>query len=338
MIPNPFIRPVRRISLISIWITFLVILFHGLTVWAVMSLDSPELSKIEMSEPVAIQLELITLPTKEDNAQSQLQSEPQAQLKPQQQESQVEVVTPVEKIKPSLLYVENTEAIEQIKSKPKEEPLDLTDEKSKLKTKSKLEQESHSDEESDAEADIRQEESEANILAQVLIIQESQVIKKGTGSNAVDLDAIIRRLKADFNRDQDRQWQEALKRAERESRLSNPTQLSQKQKLVDAKDKPVPFLEEQVSWLNEQPPITDLPSAIWDKTDTKTGDIFTVLLELSVDRNGYITAVQVLKSSGNEIIDAAATVQVRAGQLKPFKKDGLVVNGIVPISLKYIRP
>lgn len=100
----------------------------------------------------------------------------------------------------------------------------------------------------------------------------------------------------------------------------------------------VPFLEEQGSWLEEHQPITDVPLLIWRSTDAIPGDVFIVLLELSVDKEGVITEVQLLESSGSPIIDAVATTQVRTGQLMPLQVDGLAVDATIPMSLVYQRP
>lgn len=59
MILHPF---TRLSGSISAWITIFVIILHGLTVWAVISMDSPETLEAKAAKPQAIQLELVTLP------------------------------------------------------------------------------------------------------------------------------------------------------------------------------------------------------------------------------------------------------------------------------------
>lgn len=54
MIPNPFARP------ITAWITVFVILLHGVTVWAMVSMDSPP-PLTDTSSINAIEVEFITL-------------------------------------------------------------------------------------------------------------------------------------------------------------------------------------------------------------------------------------------------------------------------------------
>lgn len=123
---------------------------------------------------------------------------------------------------------------------------------------------------------------------------------------------------------------EKLKAAQEEQNLVNN----------DEKDKnnAIPFLENQGSWLNEQPPLTGMSSLLWKNIDIRSGDLFIVLLELQVDIQGYITGVKVLEASGSPIIDAIASTQVRAGQLNPLELEGVPVNAVIPMSLVYERP
>ncbi len=353
MIPNSFISPVRPISLIGTWITFLVIIFHGLTVWAVMSLDSPELSKVAMPQPVPIQLELITLPTENNNIESNSQSEPQAQPQPepQQQASQAEVVTPVEKVKPAPLDVDKTKATEQVTSKLKEEPVELTDEKSKPKKDNKSEKKNKVAEDNKLEKENKQQETEANVVSQVLIIEETKVIIR---SNATDdemsLEDRIRAITAIYNKDQARQRREGLRRdankRQEDSRVNQEINQNRDKDKNKDKDKDKDkdraginnFVEEQASWIGDTKPIADLPLPLWLSTDAQSGDVFIVVVELQVDEKGVITEVKLLESSGSQIIDFGAMIQVRAGQLKPFQKDGVAVKGVVPMSLVYERP
>ena len=98
------------------------------------------------------------------------------------------------------------------------------------------------------------------------------------------------------------------------------------------------FKADYGSWQEEGEPTTSVPSLVWRSVNTSLGDVFIVMLELHVNKEGAITEVQLLESSGSPIIDAIATTQVRAGQLNPLKNDGNVVDAIVPMSLVYERP
>ncbi|HAR76398.1 MAG TPA: energy transducer TonB, partial [Psychrobacter sp.] len=176
-----------------------------------------------------------------------------------------------------------------------------------------------------------------NMSTQGLVIKEMRKTVKVKAEEEIDIASLIRSVTAQFNRDQARQWQEGRKRAGQELLQAQAGKANEKQKQLNLDDEPVSFLEEQASWL-DQKPITDLPSAIWREVTGQSGDVFTVLLALYVDKNGYITDVQLLESSGNNIIDIAAMTQVRAGQLKPFQQNKRPVNGVVPMSLIYERP
>ena len=77
---------------------------------------------------------------------------------------------------------------------------------------------------------------------------------------------------------------------------------------------------------------------MWQNSKAHSGELLIVVLELHVDKVGYITEVQLLESSGDALIDTVATTQVRSGQLEPLQVNGEAVEAIVPKSVVYIRP
>lgn len=86
---------------------------------------------------------------------------------------------------------------------------------------------------------------------------------------------------------------------------------------------PVNFSESSASWL-KRPKIS-----IQDEGEP--GDVLTILLKLTVDKQGSITNVALAKSSGNKKIDRLVQRQVRSGKFKPFMQNGEPVVGIVTL-------
>lgn len=356
MIPNPSARPSRSIEPISAWVTILVIALHSLAAWAVISIDSPERPELKGNEPEPIQLELVTLvtlppekpriePKVEPKAEPQLRTEPEQQAaEPIEKSKPASVLEPVSEPKsepqPKLQSEKKAaEPVEKAKSAPVLEALKQPESEPKEQQSDPIEKETKPE-----------EETKTPVPVQKLIIEELVKITKTTTGEEIDLDAMIRAVREQYNRDQAGQQQEARKQANRERAEQDRLQAqAEKQKAgkaeqenldkeADASNEPVNFSEEQASWLHEHGPNTSLPSEVWRNTDAKSGEVFIVLLELQVDKEGYITEVQLLESSGDQLIDAVAMVQVRAGQLKPLQQNGLPVNGIVPMSLSYERP
>lgn len=345
MIPNAFTRP------ITAWTTIFVLVLHGVTIWAVASMKSPERPQINTSEPTVIELELVTSTPALPTAKPQSASQPNPQLKKKSAET-IKLAAPV----PDL--VKPLEPVQPSRPESKGEQSDPIKEEPKLEKEAKLEKETkvtvlepdkaikepeEMTEEQNLVALVQAMTGEfdsepVNIMEQELITKESKKTVQAMFEKDIDLDAIIRAVTAKYNRDQARQRQEAKKRDEQDRQQAQDSRSDKKQKQANVSNQPVKFATEQASWLLEHEPNTSLPLPVWRETTARSGDVFTVLLELHVDKNGYVTEVRLLQSSGNQIIDAVATVQVRAGQLNPFKQDGIPVDGIVPMSLRYERP
>ena len=368
---NPF---TRLSGSISAWITVFVITLHGLTVWAVMSMDSPEVLAVKAATPQIIQLELMTLPsstssTKESQAKTALKNPssviqrlPQAEKKPTELSDIKQPTAKVMSAESALTFSKPLDSVTASNTGPKNQPYTLSKEQSdseqfKLEKETELPvvvQTSTLKESADMNENMAEEEQDlvalveamtaqvspesADISAQGLVIKETRKTVKVKAEEEIDIAALIRSVTAQFNRDQARQWQEGRKRAGKELLQAQAGKSNDKKKQRHINDEPVDFLEEQAIWLGQKKPDTDLPSAIWREITSQSGDIFTVLLALYVDKNGYITDVKLLESSGNKIIDIAAMTQVRAGQLKPFQQNQRPVNGVVPMSFIYERP
>lgn len=346
MIPNPFTLP------ITAWITIVVIVLHGVTVWAMMSLDSPPPIDTK-NRPKAIQLELIMLAEPAKNLPNiKSQSKP---ISPEPLPPKKLPTEPIEKVEPAkpLPKVEvstdlKTESIEPITTKVEEKQ--ATTVKSTELSKEK--------------SDTEMQPTNLSSVQKLTITESRKVVSASnqTGSTKDkeedDLSDMIRSVTEQFNRDQAVQKRSAAKqanqkRAEQEKWQADYEAFSHmlvmaadqaeeqenNQDMVEDKVKEDSvFLAEYGSWSNGKEPSTSIPSLIWRNIDRQLGDVFIVMLELHVDTDGHITEVQVLESSGSPIIDAVATTQVRAGQLNPISNHDKVVDAIVPMSLVYERP
>ena len=343
MISNPFTR------LINVWITILVIVLHGVTVWAMVSMDSPERPKINVPDPKTIQLELITLSAlsnEKPDVTSKLKSVSQSQ---KSLPSVQEVTEQSEDIKP-IKSAKSAPILEAIEHKPILEP------EKKAEPLKPIKESLTAIEEPKSNQETRDFSSE-----QKLVITESRKISNAKDEAESDLSAMILAVTKQFNREQAMQQQAVQSQSNRkrieqdklqlqavndavskvlavdQANEQKPEQLAPDDK-IDESSEVVPFLEEQANWLDEYQPNPSLPLLIWRNTTARSGDIFHVLLELHVDKNGHITEVQLLQSSGNVIIDAVAMIQIREGQLNPFQKNGVLVNATVPMQLSYEMP
>ena len=72
--------------------------------------------------------------------------------------------------------------------------------------------------------------------------------------------------------------------------------------------------------------------------NARSGETFTVVLRLRVNKQGGIDSVSLSKSSGNTAVDKEAQRQVRSGKFKPFTKNGVPVVGNVTLPVSYQVP
>ena len=347
MILNPFTRPIHA------WVTIFVVALHGATVWAMISMDSPDPPNV-ITKPKTIQIELIT--SKSLSAET---SSPDSQSKPVSQNppiSQTQTIKPLEEAKTSVQTISATtsKADEPLKAKTKESPTNL-----KSKVESKL------------ESNVEKPLDNLSSIPPLTIVESRKItsVSNKTDDTEQDLSAMIRAVTAQFNRDQaiqkralgkqtnrklaeQEQWRIQAANEEIANMLKLAATQAEKQvadqAAIDEKadknnkvkkgDEVVPFLADYGSWLDKHEPTTSVPLLMWRSIATELGDVFIVMLELHVNKEGYITEVQVLEKSGSPIIDAMATTQVRAGQLNPLEQNGKAVDAIVPMSLVYERP
>ncbi|WP_051354261.1 energy transducer TonB [Psychrobacter aquaticus] len=351
MMPNFFTRP------LTTCVTMLVVVLHGIIAWAMVSIDKP-ITAVPKNKPSIIHLELITLASTPAKIQSSTNNPPTV---PQPK--------PLIK-KPSQPNIQPTEPIKKAETT---ETVTVSDSVEPLKTVVEQKQTTPITSTTSVKEDFEVERKPVNPSSdQKLIIAESKNIvasKKTVNTSDAkeetedDLSAMIRAVTAQFNREQaiqqraarnqanrklmeQEQWQAqaaneavgkmlALAAAQAEQQTTDQTDLDNK---VNENDVDAPFLAEDGSWMDGQEPTTSVPSLVWRNINTRLGDVFIVMLELHVNKEGYITEVQLLESSGSPIIDAIATTQVRAGQLNPLKQNGIEVDAIVPMSLVYERP
>lgn len=350
MIPNLFTRPATT------WVTIVVIVLHGAVAWAMVSVDKPAPIVIKNS-PKVIHLELITLDAAPQNTLSSTKalSTKAISAKPQiranlenPSPSTVQLIALIDKVEiTKTLPV--SELVEPLKTKVEQKQTTPIKSAALVKEDSNVEQES----------DNLSSDQKLTIVESRRIMSTS----KKTEETEDDLSAMIRAVTAQFNREQTVQQRAAKNQANKKlieqeqwklqatteavsQMLALAAEQAEKQvsdqvdlvEGVDKNNKEVTFSADEGSWLEAHEPITSIPALVWRSVNSGLGDVFIVILELHVDKKGYITEVQVLESSTSPIIDAIATAQVRAGQLNPLIQNGMAVAGIVPMSLVYERP
>lgn len=67
-----------------------------------------------------------------------------------------------------------------------------------------------------------------------------------------------------------------------------------------------------------------------------TGDKFNLLLDVSVDKQGKITSIKIIESSGHRCLDRSTIQQAKNGQTKPFMIKGKAVIARFSLPIRYV--
>ena len=105
------------------------------------------------------------------------------------------------------------------------------------------------------------------------------------------------------------------------------------QEKAAANNTPKSFSESQARW--KRKPKLILPQQVDRRA--RLGEIFSLTLEVIVDKQGNVTKVTVTKSSGNQIVDNATVTEVKRSKLHPFTEDNLPVVGKIILPVEYVK-
>ncbi|SJM72841.1 energy transducer TonB [Psychrobacter piechaudii] len=99
-----------------------------------------------------------------------------------------------------------------------------------------------------------------------------------------------------------------------------------------ASNEPKSFSANQARW--KRKPRLEVPPQVARKSNS--GDVYLVILAVTVDKQGHVADVKVTKSSGNTVVDKAAISQVKKSKLHPFEQDKAPVVGLINLPIEYI--
>ncbi|HBH34236.1 MAG TPA: hypothetical protein DDW38_06875 [Psychrobacter sp.] len=105
------------------------------------------------------------------------------------------------------------------------------------------------------------------------------------------------------------------------------------QEKAAANNTPKSFSASQARW--KRKPKLELPQQVDRRA--RLGEIFSLTLEVIVDKQGNVTKVTVTKSSGNKIVDNATVTEVKRSKLHPFTEDNLPVVGKIILPVEYVK-
>ena len=132
-------------------------------------------------------------------------------------------------------------------------------------------------------------------------------------------------------REQAAREQAAREQAAREQAAREQAAREQAAREAEASNEPKSFSANQARW--KRKPRLEVPPQVARKSNS--GDVYLVILAVTVDKQGNVADVKVTKSSGNTAVDKAAISQVKKSKLHPFEQDKAPVVGLINLPIEY---
>ncbi len=314
--------PPRRLKIAAVVI---VVGLHLLTALALAAIKTPEL-KVEAEKNTApIEIELVTLPTEDPASEVEVteiapKEEPKPQAKPVVQPKPKTPVKPVveKKTAPKAAPKEPVKK-QQTKDKPKDKKIEP-----KVDTAAADEQRRLIAAQTKAAADAKTAAAEkAARDAQANRDAQAQTARDAANAKAAR-DAAENAARAKATRD-------AQAKAAADAKAAKE---AAEKAAAAASNTPVNFTASAANWASA--PNFSFPDSAARRATS--GETFTVVLTLRVNKQGGIDSVGVARSSGNTRLDKEAQRQVRSGKFKPFTKNGAPVVGNVTLPVAYRVP
>ncbi len=301
----------------------IVVSLHILTAVAIVMVQPP-LSVIEKEQPVKpIEIQLLSTPTESrkavvDNPITEPVVVPQKtapQSKPKLAETiKPKPVTPTKPIvKPQVNKPVEVKEAKAVKQETKTTPLPVESKTNPITSTQVAEQQAEQRANEQRQQDIAAQ-AHAEAVRQE---KQAQAQKRATELAAAEAKRQVQEV-ANAKADKEAAQRDAEEQAAAQA----------------ANNTPVSFTANSASWASL--PNFSFPSRA--ERGARSGDTFTVVLVLRVNKQGSIESVSVSKSSGNREIDRAAKQQVQQGRFKPFTKDGIARVGSVTLPISYQMP
>lgn len=318
--------PPLRLTLAAI---IVVVGLHILTAIALVAIKTPELKIEAKKDTPPIEIELVSLPAAPEAEVSEVtpKQEPAPQVAKQQPETAKSIVPPKpeapakpvvreEKATPKpapIVPVKEQKVVEKPKETPKETVV-----KPKVDT-------SVADEQRKIIAAKAERAAQAAREAQAQAARDAQA--KAAREAQANRDAQAARVAAEA-----KAAREAAEAAARAQAAASAKAAAEK--AAAASNTPVNFTASAANWASA--PNFSFPDRAARRVNS--GDTFTVVLTLRVNKQGGIDSVRVAKSSGNAALDKEAQRQVRSGKFKPFMQNNVPVVGNVTLPIAYKVP
>ena len=283
----------------------------------------PVVKKPEEVKPIEIQMlsmqEVVEPPTAVQSEQNMPQVTQEQVAKVQSQTKPASKLEEPEKPETKPVKQNKTEpevSDPQAKSEPQVEPEPI--EEAPSVNKSDSDPQLQTEPETDPETDSKLETD----LEIVTKIKKTPIIDDNEYHRLIEQAAREQAAREQATREQAAREQAAREQAARE-------QAAREQ--AAANNTPKSFSSSQARW--KRAPRFAIPQQIEKRV--LLGEVFSLTLEVIADKQGNVTKVTVLNSSGNQAVDNATVKELKRSKLHPFTEDGLPVVGKIIIPVDY---
>ena len=291
----------KSLTTFNVATAIVVVALHGVTAAALVNMDSPKPEQqLDEAAPVEIQLiSPVIEPKPEPESVAKVVTETKVALPPKPQPKPKPVSEPT----PNKPPVTKPKPQPEPKPTPKPKPAPKPQPKPVAKPVSKPEVTTVAVDNSDSE------------------IKQQAVREQAAREQAVREQA----AREQAAREQAAREQAAREQAAREQAAREQAAREQ----AAASNTPVSVSASEASW--RRAPNISLSKRTRNKV--LPGDSYTVLLKMTVDKQGNIQNVAVVSSSGNALVDKDAIRAVKRAKFNPFKRNGMAVVGIVELPI-----
>ncbi|WP_201594522.1 energy transducer TonB [Psychrobacter fulvigenes] len=307
----------KSLTTFNVATAIVVVTLHGVTAAALVNMNSPKPPDQQPDDILPMEVQLISPP-------AESKPEPEAELKPAPKPDTAPKVVTKAKVeqepKPKAKPVFEPEPVKPPAEKPPPEPKPEPKTEPKLQPKPAPKPEVNTVTVDNSNSEIKQqaarEQAAREQAAREQAAREQAAREQAAGEQAAREQAA---------REQAAREQAAREQAAREQAAREQAAREQ----AAASNTPISVSASEASW--QRAPNISLSKRTRSKV--LPGDSYSVLLKMTVDKQGNIQNVAVVSSSGNALVDKDALKAVNRAKFNPFKRNGMAVVGIVELPI-----
>ncbi len=317
----------KSLTTFNVATAIVVVTLHGVTAAALVNMNSPKPPDQQPDEVVPVEIQLIS-PVIESKPEPEAELKTEPELKPAPKPDTAPKVVTKAKVeqepKPKAKPVFEPEPVKPPAEKPPPEP------KPEPKTEPKLQPKLQPKPAPKPEVNTVTVDNSNSEIKQQAAREQAAREQAAREQAAREQAAREQAAREQAAREQAAGEQAAREQAAREQAAREQAAREQAaREQAAASNTPISVSASEASW--QRAPNISLSKRTRSKV--LPGDSYSVLLKMTVDKQGNIQNVAVVSSSGNALVDKDALKAVNRAKFNPFKRNGMAVVGIVELPI-----